>query len=109
MFKKRIISFAMTWTLVASFPCSRAQSAPASGLYQIISGTFSECCGIAGPFRSSLPDANQSYVNLTVDPQRELASMTFLGKDMRTIFSVLPCPPGDPINFSFDYGFIFSN
>ena len=29
--------------------------------------------------------------------------------DMQTVFSVVPCPPGDAINFSFDYGFVLSN
>src|SRR6266516_446875 len=27
----------------------RAQELPISGLYQIISGTYTECCGFAGP------------------------------------------------------------
>jgi hypothetical protein len=33
----------------------------------------------------------------------------FLGNDMQTVFSVIPCPPSDPINFSFDQGMVFSN
>jgi len=32
-----------------------------------------------------------------------------VGKDLKTTFSVVPCPIGNPIQFSFDYGFIFSN
>jgi hypothetical protein len=35
--------------------------------------------------------------------------MTFLGEDSQTVFSVVPCPSGEPINFNFDYGFVFSN
>src|SRR5437867_9912246 len=107
---KRLTYIALT-TAVASSMLYRASAAPgpANGLYQIISGTYIECCGIGGDFRSSLPNESQGFVRLTVDPQSDLATMTFLGEDSQTIFSVVPCPPGDPINFSFDYGFIFSN
>src|SRR6266567_7315150 len=109
MFKSKIICLAMMWALVGSVRLAGAESEAASGVYQIISGAYSECCGIGGTFRSSLPNESQSFVKLTVDPQSELATMTFLGKDVQTVFSVVPCPPGDPINFSFNYGFTFSN
>ena len=109
MFKSKIIWLAMTWAFVGSVRLAGAEGRAASGVYQIISGAYSECCGIAGDFLSSLPNASQSFVRLTVDPQSELATMTFLGKDVQTVFSVVPCPPGDPINFSFDYGFTLSN
>src|SRR6266568_2229333 len=109
MFKSKIIWLAMAWAFVGSVRLAGAESGAASGVYQIISGAYSECCGIGGTFRSSLPNESQSFVRLTVDPQAELATMTFLGKDAQTVFSVVPCPPGDPIIFSFDYGFIFSN
>jgi len=79
---------------------------PASGLYRITSGSYLECCGIGGDFRQSLPSKTQAFVRLTADPRSRLATMTFLGEDSRTVFSVVPCPPGDPINFSFDFGFI---
>jgi hypothetical protein len=90
-------------------PAVGAQSRAASGVYQIISGTFSECCGIAGDIRSSLPNGSQRFVRLTVDPQSDVATMTFLGNDMQTVFSAIPCPPGEPIIFSFEHGFAFSN
>lgn len=86
-----------------------AQSGPASGLYQIISGTYDECCGFGGDSRYSLPNDRQGFVRLTVDPQGKLASMEFLSVNGQTVFSVLPCPPGDPISFGFNYGFIFSD
>jgi hypothetical protein len=35
--------------------------------------------------------------------------MTFLGQDLQTVFSVVPCPGGSSIPFHFDYGFFFSN
>ena len=82
---------------------------PASRWYQIVSGSYVECCGIAGENRQSLPNASQRFVRLTLDSQRNTAAMAFLGEDMQTVFSVVPCPPGDPINFSFNYGLVFSN
>jgi len=82
---------------------------PASGLYRITSGSYLECCGSGGDFRQSLPSKTQAFVRLTADPRSRLATMTFLGEDSRTVFSVVPCPPGDPINFSFDFGFIGPN
>lgn len=87
-----------------------AQTGITSGLYEIVSGTYQDCCGIAGGNRFSLPNDRQSYVSLTVDSQQNLASMTFLGKDRRSVFSITPCPgTGPPIYFSLNYGFILSN
>ena len=62
-----------------------------------------------GDFRFSLPNERQGFVRLTAEPQSDLVAMTFLGSDAQTVFSVAPCPPGDPINFILDYGFVFSN
>jgi len=88
---------------------SRGQSVPASGLYRITSGSYSECCGIAGDLGYALPAQPQTFVNLQIDSQTDLATMTFLGQDAQTVFSVTPCPPINPINFRFDYGFVSSN
>ena len=109
MLKSRIIGLAVLSAVVVSIRSAAAQSRAASGLYQITSGTYIECCGIAGDFRSSLPNDRQRFVRLTVEPERNIATMTFLGNGGQTIFSVVPCPPGDPINFSFDHGLVFSN
>jgi len=80
-----------------------AQSGPTSGLYGIISGSYIERSGSLGDSFSSLPNASQRFVRLLVDPdpQSHLVTMTFLGADMQTVFSVVPCPPGGPISFSF--------
>ncbi len=94
---------------VLSVHFAGAQSGPASGLYEIISGTYTECCGFGGEMRYSVPNATQSFVRLTVDTQADLATMSFLGGDLQTVFSIVPCPYADPIQFSFDYGFVFSN
>jgi len=100
---------AIARVFVLSIPSDGVQIRAASGLYQIISGTYIECCGIGGDFPSSLPNESQGFVRLTVEPQSDLVTMTFLGRDAQTVFSVVPCPPGDPINFSFNYGFVVSN
>jgi len=94
---------------VLSIGTADAQSGPASGLYKITSGTYIECCGIGGDFRSSLPNDSQGFVRLTVDSQTRVATMTFLGQDQQSVFSVVPCPLGGPISFSFNGGLVFSN
>ena len=109
MLKNRIIWLAIMLAFVVSIGCAGAQSGAATGLYQIISCNYEECCGFGGGFHSALPNENQSFVRLMVELQASIATMSFLGKDGQTVFSVVPCPPGDPINFSLDYGFIFSN
>ena len=107
---KRLTYIALT-IAVASGLLYRASAAagPAGGWYQIISGNYIECCGIGGDVHCALPNGRQRFVKLTIDSQSHLATMAFLGEDSRTIFSVVPCPPGDPINFSFDYGFALSD
>jgi len=109
MFRYATICFVTSGLLFASRHCADAQTAFVSGLYQIVSGSFGECCGIAGTVVSSLPRDDQSYVKLTVDPQTTLATMTFLGKDTKTAFSVAGCPPGDPVQFSFGFGFVWTD
>ncbi len=109
MLKNGIVWLVMISTFVVSTTWAGAQSWAATGLYQIISGSYDECCGIAGDFRFSLPNESQSFVRLTVNPQSSIATMAFLSADGLTAFGVVPCPPGDPINFSLDYGFVFSN
>ncbi len=80
-----------------------AQSGPTSGLYRIISGSYIERSGSLGDSFSSLPNASQGFVRLLVDPdpQSYLVTMTFLGEDLQTVFSAMPCPPGGPVSFSF--------
>src|SRR5215510_9069669 len=107
MFTNRAVWFAIVLAFVGS--SSRAQNVPISGLYQIISGSYSECCGIAGDLGYALPAQPQTFVSLQIDPQTGFARMTFLGQDEQTVFSVTPCPPINPIHFRFDYGFVSSN
>ena len=100
---------AITAAFVLSVRLAAAQSVPTSGLYEIISGTYTECCGIAGEMVLPLPNERQSFVRLTMDTPGDLATMTFLGKDLQTVFSVAPCPVGNPVQFLFNYGFVNSS
>jgi hypothetical protein len=109
MLTSRLIQLTITGALFLSVHPVVGKSGFTSGLYQITSGSFSECCGIAGDFRYSLPKESQRFVRLAVDPQGHFATMTFLGNDQQTVFSAVACPSGDPIPFRFNYGFVFSN
>ena len=81
---------------------------PRSGLYRINSGRYAACCGFAGDLGYNLPAPRQSFIRLEIDPQSG-ATMTFLGDDAQTIFSVVPCPSSEPAFFSFSHGLVFSN
>jgi len=70
MLKIGIISCSVILASVLLIRSAIAQSGPTTGLYQIVSGSYIECCGIAGPVDSSLPNAEQAFVELTVDRQR---------------------------------------
>jgi hypothetical protein len=86
-----------------------AQTSFSSGLYQIVSGSYRKCCGIAGSIVTALPADDQGFINLSIEPQTQLATMTFLAKDMKTVYSIVPCPVSDPIDFSFGFGFLSSD
>jgi hypothetical protein len=106
----RIIWRAISWAVLLSSPLVRAENEPASGLYQITSGNYSACCGIAGSdFGYPLPSENQSFVRLTFDAQRNFGTLTILGADAQTVFRTIPCPSSGAINFSFDHGLVLSN
>jgi hypothetical protein len=80
-----------------------------SGIYEIQSGIYTQCCGLSGESRDPLPDQNQRFVRLQVDSQARSASLTFFGPDLRTVFGEFSCALGGPIDFSFDHGFVFEN
>jgi hypothetical protein len=102
-------SWLVFWALLVSLNLAPAQSGIVSGLYEIVAGDYTSCCGIAGRLTVFLPSDSQSYVLLTVDPQTALASMNFLGSDRQTVFSIASCPPGGLIPFALNYGFCRSN
>jgi len=109
MLKNRISWLAISAAFVLSTHSAGAQGGPPSGLYQIVSGKFVECCGFAGILGYDLPNRSQSFIQLTVDPQQNLATMAFLGDDRQTVFSVFSCPSWAPIPFRFNDGLILQN
>src|SRR5215813_2777443 len=79
---------------------------PASGLYQIVSGRYTECCGIGGVYAHTLPYSSQAFVELTIDSQTQLAQMTILGQDL-TVFSIPPLGPLLGFTYSLSNGMVF--
>jgi hypothetical protein len=105
--KSGIFRFTTIFTLLCGIGSRPALCTPVSGLYQIIGGSYSECCGIGGnAFVVSLPNQGQSFVRLNIDAQSNLASMTFLANDARTVLSTIPCLPSGQIDFNFEFGFV---
>ena len=75
MTKHKTVGLAVLSAAVLWLASPRADEVPASGLYQIISGTYSECCGIGGPFTHSLPEANQNYVQFFLLQSQSIKSL----------------------------------
>src|SRR5260370_31049059 len=103
----RIGCFAIISASVLSVRLAPAQGGATNGLYQIVSGRYTECCGIAGPFIYPLPDSSQMFVQLTIALQSHLAQMTILGHDTRTVFRIPPLAPRSGFAFSFSNGIVF--
>jgi hypothetical protein len=86
----------------------RAQTAMKPGYYEISSGQYVECCGIAGEFSSALPNDSQSFIKLTLPPDSATASMAILAKDMQTVFAVTYiCVQSQTAPFDFNGGLVF--
>ncbi len=108
MLKSRKILLALMAALGLSIYSAGAEDRPLSGVYRIISGEYLECCGFIGlPSRQPLPADSQAFVELTIDAGRNVAQMSFLGKDMRTVFSTYPWVPGSEFTFTFSNGMVF--
>src|SRR5712691_6560807 len=101
--KNRISWLAIISASLLFVPLAPAQGGSTNGLYQIVAGRYTACCGIAGPFIYPLPDIGQTFIQLTIDPQSNRAEMTILGQDARTVFRI------PPIGFSSGFAFSFSN
>ena len=93
-----------------------AQTAFRSGYYEISAGCYTECCGIAGAFGPGwecvLPDENQQFVELIIDPSGGSAQLSFLQPDMFTVFRSPQYPfPQQNTGFPFTFynGMVFSN
>jgi hypothetical protein len=107
---RKLVAVIIVAGIVLSLCSVFAQIPPVSGIYHIRSGTYTECCGFAGiPTVYSLPNQNQTFVKVLIDPQGTTATMTFLAEDQRTVFTTVPCLPDGAIDFSFPYGFVSGN
>jgi len=86
-----------------------AQSGLTSGLYRIVSGRYTACCGIVGvPFVHPLPDEAQTFVELRLDAGNR-ARMRFLAEDGHTVFQTFAFGPGGGFTFSFSNGVVFAD
>src|SRR3954466_7501603 len=109
---RTFLRFTLVSLIVITHYRIHAQTAFTTGYYQISAGLYTECCGIAGnDFSYELPDENQQFVELIIDPGGTNARLTFLRPDMFTVFRSPQEPfqpfPGFP--FSFVNGMVFSN
>ncbi len=105
MLMKRAKWLALVSAILFATEPARAQSGPASGVYQIISGRLWVYGGFANLVHD-LPNDSQSFVELTVDSQKNLAQMRILGKDMKTVFSI---PSSEPCCNGFTFSFASGN
>jgi hypothetical protein len=81
---------------------------PRSGIYQIQSGHYSECCGFAGnSFEYELADDRQAFIELAIDHTRNTARMRILQADKQTVFR--PFWSSTVPRFEFDNGMILSD
>jgi hypothetical protein len=110
MLERTLVGLATLSALTLGLRPAQAQSTFKSGYYEITSGLYSECCGFAGnPFSYELPDERQGFVELSIDPGGNTARLTFLGPDLRTVFTSYPWIPDRTFAFSFNNGIVSSN
>jgi hypothetical protein len=77
------------------------------GLYQIVSGTYSQAGGFTGGWSESLPSGAFAFVALSADRGTETSQLIFLGRNLRPSFSPLTngVTSGDQLRF--DYVTVF--
>ncbi len=102
-----MISPALIWLVVLGVRPACSQAAPASGLYQIVSGRYFECCGIGGAFVHLLPDNIQAFIELTIGPENNGARMRILGSDMQTVFTIPPSASRPGLTFDLSNGAVY--
>jgi len=76
-------------------------------MYQITSGSYRACCGIAGPFMNVLPDAEDAFIELSVDQANQRAQMRILGQDMRTVKHIPPESCRGEFVYAFTNGVVY--
>jgi hypothetical protein len=96
---------------VLMMAAARAQTIPPTpGLYRIVSGTYSECCGlIAVPVDYPLPRTNLGYLELAVDGQGTSVSLAFLADDLHTVFKAPQVNPDSGFTFYFTNGVVYGD
>ncbi len=88
MCKTKFVQGVMMFTLGLVTGIGEISGATTTHLFQITSGEYTECCGIAGSLKFRLPNAQQTYVSLAVDSNQLTARMTVVGDDRQTIYRV---------------------
>src|ERR1051326_3296913 len=110
MFNRKSMAAAALALFILSPGPMGAQTSVSGGFYRIISGSYSECCGLSGKDTIyTLPNQSQSFVRLQIDPQNNTATMSLVGEDHQTVFTTVPCPADGALDFSFPYGFAIAN
>jgi hypothetical protein len=109
MLKTSSICLETVVILVLGIAMARPQGAPTGGWYQIVSGRYTACCGIAGSTSDPLPNASDTFVELTVDRQKNLAQMRFLGADMQTVLRIPPQLSRSEFVYAFTNGMVFAD
>ena len=104
MSRKSLIGFSILSGLFLTVWATHAQ--PESGMYQIVSGRYTECCGIAGPFVYNLPNNNQALVDLRIDPRTQLARMSILGQGGLAVFRIPQLGPRLGFTYSLSNGVV---
>ena len=107
MWKNRVLWPATILAVALAIQSACAEGVPTSGMYQIVSGRYIACCGFGGPYNTPLPNVNDAFIELTVDPQNNLAQMKILGQDMHTVFQTPTNLPGEEFTYSFTNGIVF--
>ena len=88
MMTRKMFGLIIISVMVLPPASSKAQEWPVSGLCQIVSGGYGESAEVFFfTFPVALPDTNQSYVQLTMDAQRNTVQMAILGADRHTVFN----------------------
>ena len=78
MRKQTFLRCALASIFCLTSALAQAQTGISTNAYQIVSGQYTICCGIAGPFHYDLPNPSQSFVLLIIDHDLLRARMSIL-------------------------------
>ena len=74
---------ATSWLAFGLSTPAQIQTGFVPGLYVIVAGEYTECCGVFGDIHYQLPLARQALVRLSIDPLKG-AKLVFLESDAQT-------------------------